>query len=86
MRESTSRNQMNGSTPERLHDAIKLRNTAAVLPPWSRANHRDNWKILAPHGRLGNNENWLTALQGSGVSALEWRFWACTRAISHRSC
>ena len=35
MRESTSRNQVNGSTPERLQDAIKLRNTAAVLPPWS---------------------------------------------------
>src|SRR5262249_49654001 len=23
---------------------------------------------------LGNDANWLTALQGSGVSALEWRF------------
>src|SRR4051794_2423048 len=33
MRESTSRNQANGSTPHRLQEAIKLRNTAAVLPP-----------------------------------------------------
>src|ERR1051326_6617859 len=33
MRESTSRNQVNGSTPQRLQEAMKLRNTAAVLPP-----------------------------------------------------
>jgi hypothetical protein len=33
MRESTSRNQANGSTPARLQEAMKLRNTAAVLPP-----------------------------------------------------
>jgi hypothetical protein len=33
MRESTSRNQANGSIPERLQEAIRLRNTAAVLPP-----------------------------------------------------
>ena len=33
MRESTSRNQANGSTPHRLQEAMKLRNTAAVLPP-----------------------------------------------------
>ena len=32
MRESTSRNQANGSMPDRLQDAMKLRNTAAVLP------------------------------------------------------
>src|SRR5579863_4160308 len=30
MRESTSCNQANGSTPHRLQEAIKLRNTAAV--------------------------------------------------------
>ena len=35
MRESTSLNQANGSTPARWQDATKLRNTAAVLPPWS---------------------------------------------------
>ena len=35
MRESTSRNQANGSTPQRLQEAMKLRNTAAVLPPVS---------------------------------------------------
>jgi hypothetical protein len=29
MRESTSRNQANGSTPDRLQEAMKLRNTAA---------------------------------------------------------
>src|SRR5436305_3608823 len=33
MRESTSRNQANGSTPQRLQEAMKLRSTAAVLPP-----------------------------------------------------
>ena len=33
MRESTSWNQVNGSTPHRLQEAMKLRNTAAVLPP-----------------------------------------------------
>lgn len=33
MRESTSRNQANGSTPHRLQEPMKLRNTAAVLPP-----------------------------------------------------
>jgi hypothetical protein len=38
------------------------------------ANHCNNWKILVPHGRLGNDAIWLTALQDSGVSALEWRF------------
>ncbi len=35
MRESTSLNQANGSTPARWQEATKLRNTAAVLPPWS---------------------------------------------------
>ena len=35
MRESTSRNQANGSTPQRLQDAMKLINTAAVVPPLS---------------------------------------------------
>ncbi len=30
MRESTSRNQANGSTPDHLQDATKLRNTAAA--------------------------------------------------------
>ena len=35
MRESTSRNQANGSTPLRLQEAMKVRSTAAVLPPWS---------------------------------------------------
>ena len=33
MRDSTSRNQANGSTPVRLQEAMKLRSTAAVLPP-----------------------------------------------------
>jgi hypothetical protein len=33
MCESTSRNQATGSTPGRLQEAMKLRNTAAVLPP-----------------------------------------------------
>src|SRR5215475_9389592 len=33
IRESTSRNQANGSMPHRLQEAMKLRNTAAVLPP-----------------------------------------------------
>jgi len=32
IRESTSRNQANGSTPHRLQEAMKLRNTAALLP------------------------------------------------------
>ena len=32
-RDSTSRNQANGSTPHPLQEAMKLRNTAAVLPP-----------------------------------------------------
>ena len=35
MRESTSLNQAKGSTPARWQEATKLRNTAAVLPPWS---------------------------------------------------
>ena len=35
MRESTSLNQANGSTPHRLQEAMKLRSTAAVLPPLS---------------------------------------------------
>src|SRR5262252_7849748 len=35
MRESTSRNQVNGSTPQCLQEATKLRRTAAVLPPLS---------------------------------------------------
>src|SRR6266852_5925113 len=35
MRESTSRNQANGSIADRLQEAIKLRSTAAVLPPLS---------------------------------------------------
>ena len=35
MRESTSRNQANGSTPHRLQEAMKLRSTAAVVPPLS---------------------------------------------------
>ena len=35
MRERTSWNQANGSTPHRLQVAMKLRNTAAVLPPRS---------------------------------------------------
>lgn len=33
MRESTSRNQVNGSIPDRLQEAMELRNTATVLPP-----------------------------------------------------
>jgi len=33
MRESTSWNQANGSTPQRLQEATKLRSTAAVFPP-----------------------------------------------------
>ena len=32
MRESTSRNQANGSTAFRLHVAMKVSSTAAVLP------------------------------------------------------
>ena len=35
MRESTSWNHANGSTPHRLQEAMKLRSTAAVLPPLS---------------------------------------------------
>jgi hypothetical protein len=35
MRESTSRNHANGSTPLRLHEVIKVRRIAAVLPPAS---------------------------------------------------
>jgi len=35
MRESTSRNQADGSTSQRLQEATKLRSTAAVLPPVS---------------------------------------------------
>jgi len=35
IRESTSRNQANGSTAFLLHVAMKLSNTAAVLPPQS---------------------------------------------------
>ncbi len=35
MREITSRNRENGSTPHRLKEATKLRSTAAVLPPLS---------------------------------------------------
>jgi hypothetical protein len=35
MRESTSQNQANGSAPDRLQEAMKLHNTAAVLPPAS---------------------------------------------------
>ena len=35
MRESTSWNQANGSTPLRLQEAMKLGNIAAVLPPVS---------------------------------------------------
>ncbi len=35
MRESTSRNQANGSTELRLHMATKLSSTAAVFPPLS---------------------------------------------------
>ncbi len=35
MRLSTSRNHANGSTAFRLHIAMKLNSTAAVLPPLS---------------------------------------------------
>jgi hypothetical protein len=35
MRESTARNQANGSTALHLHMAMKLSSTAAVLPPLS---------------------------------------------------
>ena len=35
MRESTSENHANGSTLHRLQEAMKLRSTAAVLPPLS---------------------------------------------------
>jgi hypothetical protein len=35
MRVSTSQNQANGSTRFRLQEAMKLRSTAAVLPPLS---------------------------------------------------
>ncbi len=35
MRERTSRNEANGSTPERLQEAMKVRNTVAVWPPLS---------------------------------------------------
>ncbi|HUE02923.1 MAG TPA: hypothetical protein VMR62_25370 [Bryobacteraceae bacterium] len=35
IRDSTSLNQANGSTPTRWQEATKLRKTAAVLPPWS---------------------------------------------------
>jgi hypothetical protein len=35
MRESRSRNQVNGETRQRLQEATKLRSTAAVLPPVS---------------------------------------------------
>ena len=35
MRASTSWNQANGSTPHRLQVAMKVRSTAAVLPPLS---------------------------------------------------
>ena len=35
IRASTSQNQANGSTPFRLQEAMKLRSTAAVLPPLS---------------------------------------------------
>ena len=44
MRESTSRNQANGSMPHRLQEATKLRKTAAG----SRANHlvRRRWRKL----------------------------------------
>ena len=35
MRERTSRSQVKESMPAHLHVATKLRNTAAVLPPWS---------------------------------------------------
>ena len=34
-RDSTSRNQAKGSAPDRWQEATKVRETAAVLPPWS---------------------------------------------------
>jgi hypothetical protein len=50
-----------------------------VVPAELRSNHvRVRSGRMPPHGRLGNDENWLTALQGSGLSGLEWRFFACT--------
>ena len=35
MRERMSLNQAKGSTPTRWQEAVKLRRTGAVLPPWS---------------------------------------------------
>jgi hypothetical protein len=35
MRERMSLNQAKGSTPNRWQEAVKLRRTAAVVPPWS---------------------------------------------------
>jgi hypothetical protein len=46
MRESTL-NHSNGSTPHRLQEATRLRNTAAVLPPLSL---RKNVQLPRPGG------------------------------------
>jgi hypothetical protein len=65
MRESTSPNQANGSTPHRLQEAIKLRNTAAVWPPLSLPKndskpHEDSYlaghSVRAHHSSIGRND------------------------------
>lgn len=53
MRESTSLNQANGSTPHRLQEAMKLRNTAAVLPP-AHQEERFHETLTFPGLRLTN--------------------------------
>ena len=53
-RESTSRNHANGSTPHRLQEAIKLRSTAAVLPPLSLPKKVQFPRLCAPEYNRGN--------------------------------
>src|ERR1019366_5254535 len=66
MRESTSWNHANGSTPHRLQEAMKLRSTAAVLPPLSLPK---NVQLPRPStiSRLARSVAPLSIVTGHGV-------------------
>lgn len=79
IRESTSRNQANGSTPHRLQEPMKLRNTAAVLPPPSLPKKVQLLRLCA---RVHNRKNWIhieTAPAGPRVAAILSVMESCRR-------
>ena len=82
IRESTSWNQANGSTPHRLQEAMKLRNTAAVLPPPSLPK-----KVQVPRtsamSRLARFRGAVVDLQFAVFQKARYRFPLIQR-IAHR--